>query len=285
MKTILDIIRSTQVTDFLNYRDYLLHLYTQRKDQESAYSYQQFSQDLDLGKTNLSWLYITGRRNLSDSTKLKVIKALGLKGKHRRYFELLVDYNKVRAAAKREELFRKLMALKNELVESDAARQNLEYFSEWYHPVIRELVATADFQPDVSWIVKKLQNRIMPKDVKKSLQLLCDLRLIRFDEQQGTYVQEGPSIFPNREVGVMAAARYHQKMIDIAREAVTKVPEKNREMHALTLGMSSDGFQKLQEKILEWCQQAMDIEESEDVIRDVYQLNVQFFPFTKGSRK
>lgn len=275
------VAENTKVSDYLNYRDYLLRIYMQLKDERDSYSYTEFSSDLGFAKTNVSWLYVTGRRNLTSATKARVIKALGLRNVNRRYFELLVDYNKARLPEKREEIFRKLIDLKNEMTESGEARKNLEYFSEWYHPVIRELIAMSDFQNDISWIAKRLQNRVLPNEIKKSLQLLVDLGVIDYDGEKQTYVQVGRSIYPDRDVEVMAAVRFHQKMIEIAKEAVTKTSENRREINAMTLSLSREGFEEIRKAILELCKKSMTVEENDKNKSDVYQLNVQLFPFTK----
>ena len=139
----------------------------------------------------------------------------------------------------------------------------------------------SDFQNDISWIAKRLQNRVLPNEIKKSLQLLVDLGVIDYDDEKQTYVQVGRSIYPDRDVEVMAAVRFHQKMIEIAKEAVTKTSENRREINAMTLSLSREGFEEIRKAILELCKKSMTVEENDKNKSDVYQLNVQLFPFTK----
>src|SRR5689334_872579 len=111
--TIQQYAQNVLITDFLNYRDYLSALYAKIHEANKSYSYLKFSEDLGFSHTNVSWLIVTGRRSLSPAACDKVLKAIGLKGDSRRYFQVLVNYNNARIPNKREELFQRLMQLKS----------------------------------------------------------------------------------------------------------------------------------------------------------------------------
>lgn len=270
------------VTSYLSYRDYLAKVYSVIRESLSNYSYLRFSEDLGLSKSNVSWLLITGRRRLTPRSMEIVVSSLGLKGIKRKYFEALVKYNNARLPEKREKLFQDLLQLKKNSLPGEVEVQTLEYFAEWFNPVIREMTGLSHFKSDPAWISAQLHEKLLPKQAKECLELLEKLGLVKFDGQRGRHVRTGGQVFPNRDVGAMAAVRFHQKMIEIAREAVTRVPEDYRDINAMTLSLNKKDFRKVVRLIRNTLREVMRIEDQSENPDGVYQLNFQLFAFNKG---
>ena len=139
---------------------------------------------------------------------VKVVKALRLTGLERRYFLALVDHGNAKSSAGREALFEKLVELKEQALPDESDKATLAYFSEWYHPVIRELVGTPGFRNDPVWIAGHIVPRIRPEQVRASLALQEKLGLIAFDAERQTYVQTKARISTGHRVKGMALTRY-----------------------------------------------------------------------------
>lgn len=273
------------VTSFLSYREYLLKIYELLKAETPSYSYGQLGEDLGFSHSNVLWLVISGRRRLSPKAGERIIVALGLVGVDRRYFETLRAYNNARRTDQREDLFQILMELKTKALPNDASQKVLEYFSEWYHPVVREMVALPEFSADPQWINERLVATLMPMQILKSLDLLTKLGLIAYDAKKGRYVQTGGQIFPDRDVERMASVRFHQKMCDLAREAVTRVSAARREMNTLTVRISEDMAMRATAILFKACEQIMKLEAESKTGDQIYQVNLHLFPLTKTTSK
>ncbi len=269
------------VSEFLTYRDYLQRIYEVLKASSPSYSYGQLSEDLGLSRSNVVWLIITGRRSLTPKACERIIQALGLAGTERRFLEALRAYNNARRTDEREEYFHALMELKGKAVDSASSKHALEYYSEWYHPIIREMVGLADFRSELDWINGRLVIKLLPMQIHRSLELLERLSLIVYDRKKGRHVQTGGQVLPDREVERMVAVRFHQKMCDMAREAVTRVPAMRREMNTLTLCVSDEVAMKASEILYKACQQVMKLEAESKTKDQIYQVNVHLFPFTR----
>ncbi len=279
---LLAAVARNPVTDFLGYRDFLLKLYDFLKEESPSYSYQQLAEDLGFSRSNVLWLVITGRRRLSPSATGRIIKALDFTGIERRYFEALRAYNNARRADEREAIFQELVALKKLTVAKPDAQHALEYFSEWYHPIIRELVGLEDFRSDPEWINERLIIQLMPMQVHRSLELLEKLGLIAYDRKRGKHVLTGGQILPDRDVDRMASVRFHQRMCDMAREAVTRVAASRREMNTMTVRIGDDIAMKASAILYRACEQIMKLEaESKSKGDQIFQVNVHLFPLTK----
>ena len=268
-----------RIFDHTQYCDYLGELYQSIKESEPTYSYFQFANDLGFPKTNVIWLVITGRRRLSPSATDRVIQALKLKHARRRYFQTMVKHNNANKTGERDRLLSEMIDIKASVIQEGDDRHRLEYFSQWYYPVIREMVGLEDFRSDPQWIAEQLFMKVMPKQAQHALELLERLDLIRWDEQAGRHVQTVGQIRPTRAVGSIAAVRYHEKMCEIAKESVTRVPAKFRDLNALTVRLKEEDADLLRKKLLEVCELAFQLESSaKDSDSDnIYQINTQIF--------
>ncbi len=270
-------------TKYLDYRDYLRGLYRFLKAELKSYSYVSFAEDFGFSKTNVMHLVIQGKRPLTGKAAQKIAETLSLAGVDRQYFECLVDYQNERDPKEREELFRKLLAMKGKTLESKEARAQLEFFSEWFHPAIYEMVRLPDFSADPKWIADRLQVRVRPEQVRKSLQLLESLHLIIYNHKLERYETTESHITTGDEVASVAVVRYHQALIDMGKESITRVTEKERDISAITVAVSMDVARKMKEEISVFRKKMLALAEESEQGEAVYQMNIQLFPLTKVS--
>lgn len=272
--------------DFLDYRAYLGAVYAEIKTQERSYTYLEFAADLGFSPTNVVRLVIAGQRRLTPLTSERIATALELKTKERRYFSALVKYINARQGPEREALFQRLLAVKRESLANVEDQIKLEYFSEWYHPVIREMAGMAHFRSDPLWILSRLEQSLLPRQITKSLELLTKLGLIEWDAALGRHVQTPGQNTTDRFVDNLAAVRCHQKLIELGREAITRVAEQRREIHAVTVRIDERIMDKIKAAVIKTCEDVMAMEaEAGDQADQIYQLNLQFFPLTRPQRK
>lgn len=269
------------VTQFLSYRDYLNALYSTMGTKHGSYSYRQFAEDLGFSRSNVIWLVTTGRRKLSSKTSQRVVDELSLKGTERRYFETLVLHDNANRPDLRQSLLEDLLSIKKSSLGNEEQQENLEYYSEWYHPVIREMTMLSDFSSDPHWIAERLQMKVLPKQAEKSLKLLEELKLIKFDQKKQRHVVTDQAIRPDRDVNTLAATRHHQKMCELAAEALTRVKAANREFNTLSVCVTKEDAMEISALIYELCEKIVRIEEKAKKKSQVYQINLQLFPLTK----
>lgn len=268
-------------SQYLDYASFLEDTFQWLKDKVERYSYIQFAEDLGFSKTNVVHLMIRGKRRLSAKGADRIIETLHIKNTERQYLETLVRYQNARLASDRESLFAKLMSLKSRSLSSAIEQDQLEYFNEWFHPVIRELVGMKGFNPDPYWIVKHIDPRVLPEQARKSLELLEKLNLVRRDETNGKLELTQQHISTGDEIASHAVVRYHQKTIEIGRESVMNFDHTERSVSAVTLSISPQLFEKISEEIAEFRKRILELSTQSDDANRVYQLNIQFFPLTK----
>lgn len=281
MGALSEVAAGLRLEAFSHYRDYLQALYQAMKDRGEPYSYNQFSADLGLGVNNVSWLLVTGRRRLTRHNLNKVSAALALHKLEARCLRYLVRYNNAKVQGDKDRYFRLLMATRNAMTTSAVTRSQLVYLGKWYHPVIREMVGLGRFFSDARWIINRLYLRLLPREVKESLALLEELELIKYSHNLERHVLTAKQLGPDTEALRLGAEGFHKKMLAISQDALTKVPWQRREFNALSVAISEEQAVTLRAMIRDFCGQVMALDNDAKAPDQIYQVNIQMFPFTK----
>ncbi|MGE0171392.1 MAG: TIGR02147 family protein [Oligoflexales bacterium] len=268
-------------TSFIDYKAFLQSIYTHLKNQNEKYSFKAFAVDMGFSESTIMHQIVQGYRPLTLKTAKKIADALDLSGTDKKYFEALVEFSNAKTVGDKEELFTKMIDLKSNVLASEYDKACLEYFSEWFHPVVRELVGWKDFQYDPMWIADTIQPRIRPQQAKKSLELLEQLNLIAFDKAKDRWVQTSQRISTGSQVRGIAFMRYHQMMIDLAKTSLDRFASKERNVTALTVSVDEAAYQKIKLIVEETNAKVMQIADECGNVDNVYQLNIQLFPFSK----
>ncbi len=266
---------------FLEYSKFLQACYEYLKEHLDSYSYIQFADDLGFSATNVVHLIIRGKRRLTLKGAAKVTTVLGLRGIDRQYLETLVQHNNARRPQDRSSLFEKLISLKNRDLANPIEQQQLDYYTSWYHPVIRELVGTVAIKRNETDFVNHIQPRVLPEQGRKSIELLEKLGLIRYDDQADRYVQVDQNISTGNEIQSLAVIGYHKEVIEIARDSITTIPSARRDISAVTVSVDDATAQRLKLEIQKFRKHLLAIASESTNPDHIYQINFQLFPFTK----
>jgi uncharacterized protein (TIGR02147 family) len=295
-----ELVNGIVITDFLTPRDFLNHLFLLTKEKSFGYSYLDFAQDLGFSRSNVVRLMIVGQRPLTLKSAERIAESLSLSGLDKKYFMILVKHGISRVTHERDELFKELVALKSKKNPKELNPSQAEYFSEWYHPVLREMTSLADFQGDPQWIQERLNFPLRIDQIKKSLDLLGKLGFIYLDKETGKWQKNTKNILTDDEVDSLALIRYHQSMIDRGKESIVQLTEDQRDIKAATLSVPSELLPLLKAKITSWLHEIVALEQNvrdEEEVQSsnpkdqnksictryqVVQVNVQLFAFTKA---
>lgn len=280
-----DVFAQVKPSQYLDYAHFVEDVYQWIKARRRNYSYVEFADELGFSKTNVLHLIARGKRRLSPKGADKMISVLHIKGAERMYFETLVRYQNARLSSERDALFARLTELKARCVASPLEQSQLEYFSEWFHPVIREMVGVKGFKPDPQWIVNHIEPRILPEQARKSLALLQELNLIRLNSENDTLELTEKNVSTGDEIASHAVVRYHQRNIEIGRESVMNFDHTERNISSVTVAVSPEFFEKVSEEISLFRKRVLQLAEQCSDPDRVYQLNLQFFPYTKSFKE
>jgi uncharacterized protein (TIGR02147 family) len=251
------------------------------KTELESYSYLEFADDLGFSKTNVIHLMIRGKRRLSVKGARRVCEALGITGIGRQYLETLVAHHNARKPEERQQLFDKLLVLKNRDLSSPIQQQQLDYYSSWYHPVIRELVGIRAIRRNDVSFVDEIHPRVLPEQGRKSLELLESLGLIRYDDASDRFIQTHANITTGDEIQSLAVVSYLAEVIDLGREAMTSIKAARRDISAVTVAVDEKTAKELKAEIQRFRKRLLALADECENPDGIYQINFQLFPFTK----
>ena len=268
------------VFEFDDARKYLLAVLHTKRARNRGLSMRAWSRQL--GYKNPSYLasVLKGARTLKPSLAARVSKTLTLDERSRSYFEALV----LRAVAKTESESKVCEELLRAATSGRKAEQMLldqfRLIASWYHLAILEMFSLSDFRPDPEWIARRLGAGVSPKTVRSAIHRLLRLGLL---QQEANGTPKRADIEPHFGDSVPSAAirAHHMQMVEKAKQALAETPLELRDIRGSAFVFSKSRLGRARE-IIQKFHQEMRALEGPASDNEVYRINTQFFPVTKG---
>jgi len=193
------------IYEYTNYRLFLKDYYEERKAAE-GFTYRDFARLAGMNST--SWLLhlVKGTKNLSADSVIRVSKALKLNKAEADYFEIMVPFTQARTNGVKDHYYQRMLGLKRKLKIAKIGEEQYDYYTKWYHPVIRSLVsrwisATARAATTSGLLARCLLPAVPAREAKKSVQLLEKLGMI-VRGKDGRFAQSSAIISTGDEGGL-----------------------------------------------------------------------------------
>ena len=251
----------------------------EKKSADPAFTHRYVCSQLGLKTSNFILLVSQGKRNLTSEMTQKLSDLLGLEGLQAEYFLWLVLFGQSATILEKDEYWRHLLTCKSRSKTSPLAASQYEYYSHWYNPVLRELVAIPGMKWDTRSLSKALKPRVPAVQVRHSLDLLEQLGLIR---RNGEYWEKSNAVVATpAEVHSIAVFNYHRELIGLAKDSLETDPSTQRNFSSVTLEMNAQEYQIVVDMLTQFRRDALGVCGSKGITDRVYQLNLQLFPMTR----
>jgi uncharacterized protein (TIGR02147 family) len=268
------------VFEYVDYRFFLEDYFNHRKKTSRGFTYRSFAQKAGLSASLLKDI-LSRRQNLTVSAMRKYAAAMELGAKATAYFEVLVGFNNATTNSEKNRYFGEMVRLRGRSSVRFLDSQQYEYFSEWYHAVVRELATHAGLGYNPELISRSIIPAVSPAKVRKSIALLKYLGLI-YEGPDGRWHASDKVVSSEFEVQSVALKNYHIGMLKQAAAALENIPRKEREFQGLTISASRKTFLRMKERIRAFADELLAMAASETEKPDeVYQINLQMFPFAR----
>ncbi len=275
--------KKLNVFQFQDYRQLLVALIEQRKKEKKVFSYRWFSQRAGLTSPNFLNLVVKGKRHLSTSSLEKVVEIFQLTKEEGNFFRHLVHFNKAKTLSEKEHFAHQLVQMKKFQNEYPLSKEQFEYYSQWYHIPIRELLMLKNPPQTSTEIAEALLPGISPGDVEESLNRLLCLEMI--EKKSDLWSAKEESITTGHRFSNFGVVQFHKKMLGLAAESLDRFPAQEREISSVTVGLSEGSALRIKKLIEEFRSQLMTIAEEDKNKEQIYQINFQLFPLSKSTRK
>ena len=276
-----------RIYDYFNYRHYLQDFYVEKKSADNHFSFQSFADTCGFKSKSFVKLVMDGKKNLTNDSVQRLNKTLGLGTKAFSYFSVLVKFNQAKTVKERNKYFSRLESFNKRNPAKIILKNKYRFYSEWYHNTIRELICMDDFGDDYRRIARMVQPNLSVRQVKESIKLLQQFKLIK--KTKDGYVQTDAIISTGNEVRDLAVSNFHKQNLKLASDAIERVTPLKRDISCVVLGLSAKGANKVKEEVQEFRKRLLKIAENDSDQDRVYHYNMQFFPTatknTKGSNK
>jgi uncharacterized protein (TIGR02147 family) len=271
------------IYDYSDFRDYIKDSLAIEKTRNPSFSHRYLAQKIGLSTPNLILLVIQGRRNLTPTIRFKLSAFLRHTKKEALYFERMVSFLQAKTHDERAMQYASMLELKRKIKAAPIERQQYEYYSNWYNPVVRELVCAPDFSGDFKTLAKRLSPPISPEQAQRSVALLLDLGLIKKSGKR--YILTDPLVSTGPVVDSIAVVGFHRKTAQLAAESFDRHTRQERTITSCTVSLSEEHFQMLKRESADLRKRALELAVEPDGASRVYQLNIHLFPVSKSAKK
>ncbi len=265
---------------FLDYRKFIGAYFAYKRSARTTFSYRLFAKLAGFKSPNYIKLLIEGERNLKPESAYKLAAACQLDQEGVRYFETLVSFNQASSAKVKEAHYRKLQSFRAYREAHPMELAHAQYYANWYIPVVFELAARKDFQPDAVWVAGKVLPRITKKQAREALETLLELGVLE-EGSDGKLRQAHQVLSTGPELHSMHIAAYHRAMMARACEAIDVIPSDERDISSLTLCVGPEEYQAIKQRIQRFRRELIEIAEGAQTRNRVLQANIQLFPMSQ----
>jgi uncharacterized protein (TIGR02147 family) len=272
----------TAMDDLYSYTDYRLFLrdyYEFHKAKNPAFSYRYLAGRAGVNSSAFFKFIIEGKRNLTKQSIIKIAAALRLTDNECEYFENLVFFNQAKTIREKDLFFSRLMQHKKARKAAPIGEEYYEYFAQWYHCVVRELIVMVDIADDWERLGRLLRPRIGAKQAKQSVDLL--LRLGFLKKENGRYIQTEPVLSTGYSIRAHQVIKFQVEMLKNAIESFTVASERERLNSSTTFGISEELFAHYVAMIRDFRLKLMELASLDKKASRVYQLTLNLFPVSE----
>jgi uncharacterized protein (TIGR02147 family) len=268
------------VFEYLDYRIFLRDFINFHKKHVRGFTHRTLAQKAGVSAGILSDI-LSGRQNLTLPVAQRYAKAFELRERERQYLSCLILFNNASTNDEKNSRYAELTKARGRSSAVFLDTKQYEYFSRWYHAVVRELIHGKSVDTDPALIAGKIQPQISAAQVKKAIRLLESLGLI--EQCGGRWQQTSTVVSSEFQIQSVALKNYQSEMIRLAQESIERYPSDSRELQALTLRATPEFFRKLKERIRLFTDEVLSMAATEENGEEmVLQFNMQLFPFTKA---
>ena len=268
------------VTEYKNYREYVLDYYQERK-RCSAFTWREFAKDAGFASGSYLKLVSDGKTRLREESAKKTALAMGLVGFEFDYFVLMVRYENAKTDQEKKKCFEEMQALGEANRVKILGSEMYTFYETWKHSVVRELaVAMPGAKPNE--IAKVCRPAISAADVSDSLRFLLKAGLLTRDIK-GNYHQTSTSLSTGR-LNVVAVAVHSllRQMGEFALDAFDSLPISERHFSGITMGVTAESYAKIVDEIAAFRKRIVSMVAAEKNPEKICRLNFQFFPLTEN---
>ena len=268
------------IFEFIDYRQFLAEYYSDKKETSQFFSYRYFSQKIGLNSPSFLKAIIEGKRNLTRPMLERFCKAMNLNAKETLYFKNLVFFNQAKTSAEKQEYYVAIKSMVGGVKEAVLNTDQFEVFSNWYVPVIRELICFYDFKNDYQNLASVIKPPIQAFKAKEAVSLLLRLKMVA-QRSDGSFRLVFPAMVAGSSVTSLAVRSFIRTMLERSKEALDTIDKQVRHISGITMGISPETYDILTSEIEAFKDRVKIIVNNDTKSSRIYQMTLSLFPVSE----
>lgn len=268
------------ILTYLDYRHYLTDLFAALQSESSEVSYRTFARMAGSTSPNFLQLIRDRKLNIQSASIGSLARALKLSRKEESYFETIAAFDHAKTHEEKDRHFQRILSTRDYGPVKQLEKDQYDYYSHWYMPVVRELVTSTSYPGDPAWIAMRIVPEVTPAKVAKAIALLESLRLVTRDES-GKYRQTDTAISTPSEVLSVAVTNYHHAVLTLAQESIERFADARRDLRCVTIGVNSEGAAEVKKRLEGFWRELLAYANTQTDTQQVIQINMQMFPLSR----
>ncbi len=224
------------VHDYLDFRAFLRDWYEARRRRDPTFSRRRFARLAGRSSPGLFADVVEGGRRISPETARAFAQAMRLSRSEASFFEALVELGQAEEESERRAAWERIRGTRRFRARRRAGHQSFVYLASWWIPVVRELAAHPDFDPDPAWIVRRIRPPITEAQARLAIEALTDLGMLAPDAEGIPRPAAGALATPP-EVEGLALRDHHEGLVELAGQALRHLPASERHLLGATVSV------------------------------------------------
>lgn len=266
-----------RIFEFKDYRSFISAMIDYLKESSQGFSHRKFARRAGFNSPSVLLSILSKRSGLTKESARKVAKGFGLNPNEALFLLRLVQLDQARLPEAKGKIWQGILKDKHFAEIHPLAQAEFRYYSNWYYPLVREMIAMGIQAPDV--IESKMEWAVTLQSIERAIEDLKAMKLV--EETGGGLRVTNQSVMTEREPQAHEVLLYQREMISKAQEALTKFPRERRDIRSSTFSIDTRLLPEFKSFLQSVLVQAIEKFEKRSENPDaVYQLNLQAFPLT-----
>lgn len=280
LSTLREVARNCDARDFGDLADWFRTVHQTMKRRLKPWSYVEFSELVGLGRGTWISQVVARKRSLTEASVERIASALELTATQTQMLKSLSKYSLARDPMRRQALWsrvEKSQMKRNKRLES---HDLFRFLDEWQNVVVLESLSLFPQGASLENISSSIRYSISSDALQRTLSLLSSLGLATSGET-GLWHKTSDDIDLGTSLPGHGVLRFHHRMIDLGKDALTHLPEQERDITALTLACPRSFLPQLKSLLENFQASILSSAREQSDPDTVYQLNMQLFPLTR----
>lgn len=238
-----------RIFEYQDYRAFLKAHFAYRKDRDPGFSLRVFSRlpELRLASSSFLSAVLKGRKNLSQSLRLRFGRALGLKPGEQDYFEALIQANQSKTAEEKAHYQARLARFHGSTARLLSGGEH-RFYERWWYPVVWHWLGLHPDQSNPARIAKAIRPALEPAQVEEAIRALLELKLIK--KLANGYAVTERHLAAGPGMRADAARAHGREWMGLALDRLGDPPSPGGdECHILSFTLSPRRRERLREKL------------------------------------